>query len=152
MSRGKIIGFALLFLLAAVGLLWPLASSLSSSGATSTSDSVSVTQYTGDFNVAADGNMSANEALNALFQVVVTGSSGSLIPPIPAIRRSAGAHKSPPSQGTGHFGKTPGVRQMGVSSSGGRGECLRVGCGLIVGYFVTGFGSGVGGRGFVVWW
>lgn len=112
MSRGKIIGFALLFLLAAVGLLWPLASSLSSSGATSTSDSVSVTQYTGDFNVAADGNMSANEALNALFQVVVTGSSGSLIPPIPAIRRSAGAHKSPPSQGTGHLGKTQGVRQM----------------------------------------
>lgn len=67
MSVKKIFGLIVLFVLVAVGLLWPLATSLSSSGATAAADPVSVSQYTGDFNVAADGNMSASETLNATF-------------------------------------------------------------------------------------
>ncbi|MEI8081712.1 MAG: DUF2207 domain-containing protein, partial [Actinomycetes bacterium] len=65
MSVKKIIGMIFVLVLVAIGLLWPLLGSNSSTE--SASDPVAVSQYTGDFTVAADGSMGATETLVAKF-------------------------------------------------------------------------------------
>ncbi|MEI6624144.1 MAG: DUF2207 domain-containing protein [Actinomycetes bacterium] len=55
----------LVVVLTVVGLLWPLVDV--SSVASSTSDPVTVSQYVGDFTVAADGQLTATETLTAQF-------------------------------------------------------------------------------------
>ncbi len=60
-------GRILLVLLAAIGLLWPLAGSLVSTTAGAADDPVVITEMRSAFTVAADGHMAVNERITADF-------------------------------------------------------------------------------------
>jgi Predicted membrane protein (DUF2207) C-terminal domain/Predicted membrane protein (DUF2207) N-terminal domain len=61
------VGRVVLVLLAAIGLLWPLAGSLFSSAAGPADDPVVITDMRSAFTVAADGHMAVNERITADF-------------------------------------------------------------------------------------
>ncbi len=68
-SKKRVLATVLLVIMTCVGLFWPVVFSLtgSSGSSSTTTDPVTVTNYQGQFDVAADGKLAATETLTATF-------------------------------------------------------------------------------------
>ncbi|MGV9736507.1 DUF2207 domain-containing protein [Rhodococcus aetherivorans] len=63
----RVLGYLLVALLAATGLLWPLLAGLDTGDASAASDPARITNYTADYTVEADGGLTATETVTVAF-------------------------------------------------------------------------------------